>query len=215
MWISHYRHVNNWNVYLRLTSVTMHSGFPLGLENLQKWEGIFPVTKFKDWKSPGKSHKIQEKSGNLFVIFSDIYNELCIIYYNGSSFQLKNHNILKLLKKSGNFCQITFRPEKEMSPSWQTARLSTHVALNVLGYIQVREFCGTVCELGIYRSDCNLALFLRFRRTLPFGSLPLEKDPVSLFNTQPKSGIVISHRKRPVVEHLHRVRVWGSYRAKA
>ena len=143
-----------------------------------------------DWKSPGKSHKIQEKSGNLFVIFSDIYNELCIIYYNGSSFQFKNHNILKLLKKSGNFCQITFRPEKEMSPAWQTARLSTHVALNVLGHIQVREFCGTVCELGIYRSDCNLALFLRFRRTMPFGSLPLEKDPVSVLNTEPKSGIL-------------------------
>ena len=88
------------------------------------------------------------------------------------------------------FKKITFRPEKEMSPAWHTARLSTHVALNVLGHIQVREFCATVCELGIYRSDCNLALFLRFRRTLRFGSLLLEKDPVSLFNTEPKSGIL-------------------------
>ena len=168
----------------------MHSGFPLGLENLQKCEGIFPGTKFEQTGKVRENHTKYRKSGNLFVIFSDIYNELCIIYYNGSSFQLKNHNILKLLKKSGNLCQITFRPEKEMSPSWQTARLSTHVALNVLGYIQVREFCGTVCELGIYRSDCNLALFLRFRRTLPFGSLPLEKDPVSVLNTEPKSGIL-------------------------
>ena len=61
-----------------------HSGFPLGLENLEKWEGIFQSGKSqgilirleKSGKSQGKSHKILEKSGNfrqiLFIIFSDI-----------------------------------------------------------------------------------------------------------------------------------------------
>ena len=46
------------------------SGFPLGPENLEKWEGIF-----QSGKSPGKSHKILDKLGNsiqiLFLIFSD------------------------------------------------------------------------------------------------------------------------------------------------
>ena len=55
-------------------------GFPHGLENLEKWEGIFQSEKSrgilnrleKSWKS----YKIPENSGNfrqiLFVIFSDI-----------------------------------------------------------------------------------------------------------------------------------------------
>ena len=58
-----------------------YSGFPLGLENLEKWEGIFQSGKSqgilnrleKSGKSQGKSHKILENSGNfrqiLFVIF--------------------------------------------------------------------------------------------------------------------------------------------------
>ena len=49
------------------------SGFPLGLENLEKWEGIFQSGKSqgilnrleKSGKSQGKSHKILEKLGNL------------------------------------------------------------------------------------------------------------------------------------------------------
>ena len=57
------------------------AGFPLGLENLEKWEGIFQSGKSqgilnrleKSGKSQGKSHKILENSGNfrqiLFVIF--------------------------------------------------------------------------------------------------------------------------------------------------
>ena len=60
------------------------SGFPLGLENLEKWEGIFQSGKSqgilirleKSGKSQGKSHKILEKSGNfrqiLFIMLSDI-----------------------------------------------------------------------------------------------------------------------------------------------
>ena len=48
------------------------TGFPLKLENLEKWDGIFQ----SDWTSQGKSHKISEKSGNfsqmLSIIFSDI-----------------------------------------------------------------------------------------------------------------------------------------------
>ena len=50
-----------------------YSGFPLGLENLEKWEGIFQSGKSqgilnrleKSGKSQGKSHKILEKLGNL------------------------------------------------------------------------------------------------------------------------------------------------------
>ena len=57
------------------------AGFPLGLENLEKWEGIFQSGKSqgilnrleKSGKSQGKSHKILENSGNfrqiLFFIF--------------------------------------------------------------------------------------------------------------------------------------------------
>ena len=57
------------------------TGFPLGLENLEKWEGIFQSGKRqgilnrleKSGKSQGKSHKILENSGNfrqiLFFIF--------------------------------------------------------------------------------------------------------------------------------------------------
>ena len=49
------------------------SGFPLGLENLEKWEGIFQSGKSqrilnrleKSGRSQGKSHKILENSGNL------------------------------------------------------------------------------------------------------------------------------------------------------
>ena len=64
---------------LRLTGT--NSGFPLGLENLEKWEGIFQSGKSqgilnrleKSGKSQGKSHKILENSGNfrqiLFFIF--------------------------------------------------------------------------------------------------------------------------------------------------
>ena len=48
-------------------------GFPLGLENLEKWEGIFQSGKSqgilneldKSGKSQGKSYKILENSGNL------------------------------------------------------------------------------------------------------------------------------------------------------
>ena len=56
------------------------TGFPLGLENLEKWEGIFQSGKSQGilygLKKSGKSHKILEKSGNirimLVIIFSDI-----------------------------------------------------------------------------------------------------------------------------------------------
>ena len=49
------------------------SGFPLGLENLEKWEGIFQSGKSQgilnrlenSGKSQGKSHKILENLGNL------------------------------------------------------------------------------------------------------------------------------------------------------
>ena len=46
---------------LRLTGT--NSGFPLGLENLEKWEGIF-----QSGKSPGnfeQTGKIREKSGKI------------------------------------------------------------------------------------------------------------------------------------------------------
>ena len=53
------------------------SGFPLGLENLEKWEGIFQSGKSQGilnrLEKSGKSHKILENSGNfrqiLFIIF--------------------------------------------------------------------------------------------------------------------------------------------------
>ena len=49
--------------------VHVNTGFPLGLENLEKWEGIFQSGKSqgilnrlqKSGKSQGKSHKILEK----------------------------------------------------------------------------------------------------------------------------------------------------------
>ena len=52
---------------------TITTGFPLGLENLEKWEGIFQSGKSqgilnrleKSGESQGKSHKILENSGNL------------------------------------------------------------------------------------------------------------------------------------------------------
>ena len=51
----------------------VYTGFPLGLENLEKWEGIFQSGKSqgilnrleKSGKSQIKSHKILENSGNL------------------------------------------------------------------------------------------------------------------------------------------------------
>ena len=53
--------------------ILVMAGFPLGLENLEKWEGIFQSGKSqgilnrleKSGKSQGKSHKILENSGNL------------------------------------------------------------------------------------------------------------------------------------------------------
>ena len=59
---------------VRLRKKNLHvTGFPLGLENLEKWEGIFQSGKSqgilnrleKSGKSQGKSHKILENSGNL------------------------------------------------------------------------------------------------------------------------------------------------------
>ena len=49
-------------------SMIIHTGFPLGLENLEKWEGIFQSGKSqgilnrleKSGKSQGKPHKILE-----------------------------------------------------------------------------------------------------------------------------------------------------------
>ena len=64
-------------IFLRLEiPLKIHTGFPLGLENLEnleKWEGIFQSGKSqgilkrleKSGKSQGKSHKILENSGNL------------------------------------------------------------------------------------------------------------------------------------------------------
>ena len=57
------------------------TGFPLGLENLEKWEGISSQGKvgefLTDWKSQGKSHKILEIlryfGQILFVIFLVIF----------------------------------------------------------------------------------------------------------------------------------------------
>ena len=51
-----------------LTEIQVKAGFPLGLENLEKWEGIFQSGKSqgilnrleKSGKSQGKSHKILE-----------------------------------------------------------------------------------------------------------------------------------------------------------
>ena len=51
------------------------SGFPHGLENLEKWKKLFPVREFcADWKSQGNLDKILEKSGKFreflfFVLF--------------------------------------------------------------------------------------------------------------------------------------------------
>ena len=62
-------HISNEAIPMRAYS----PGFPLGLENLEKWEGIFQSGKSqgifnrleKSGKSQGKSHKILENSGNL------------------------------------------------------------------------------------------------------------------------------------------------------
>ena len=51
-----------------IARMVFHSGFPLGLENLEKWEGIFQSGKSqgilnrleKSGKSQGKPHKILE-----------------------------------------------------------------------------------------------------------------------------------------------------------
>ena len=61
---------NAFGIHNRVVDTT---GFPLGLENLEKWEGIFQSGKSqgilnrleKSGKSQGKSHKILEKLGNL------------------------------------------------------------------------------------------------------------------------------------------------------
>ena len=53
---------------LGVNSFDNHAGFPLGLENLEKWEGIFQSGKSqgilnrleKSGKSQGKPHKILE-----------------------------------------------------------------------------------------------------------------------------------------------------------
>ena len=67
----------------------MIAEFPLGLENLEKWEGIyFPVReKSENFQQTGKrrkKNKILEKSGKfrqmLFIIVSWYLNELCSIY---------------------------------------------------------------------------------------------------------------------------------------
>ena len=57
-----------WFVSLINSLLVTSSGFPLGLENLEKWEGIFQSGKSqgiltrleKSGKSQGKSHKILE-----------------------------------------------------------------------------------------------------------------------------------------------------------
>ena len=64
-----------YGVIIRRTSKqsVIVAGFPLGLENLEKWVGIFQSGKSqgilnrleKSGKSQGKSHKILEKLGNL------------------------------------------------------------------------------------------------------------------------------------------------------
>ena len=54
-----------------LKNIVTVAGFPLGLENLEKWEGIFQSGKSqgilnrleKSGKSQGKSHKILETQG--------------------------------------------------------------------------------------------------------------------------------------------------------
>ena len=102
--------------HLQLPTTQVLSGFPLRLENLEKWEGIFQSGKSqgiltrleKSGKSQGKSHKILENSGNfrqlLFVIFYWYLNEF--VYYLANLIKFKNHwKILekweKILEKSG------------------------------------------------------------------------------------------------------------------
>ena len=64
-----------WHIYRPQTNFAKvmfsQAGFPLGLENLEKWEGIFQSGKSqgilirleKSGKSQGKSHKILESQG--------------------------------------------------------------------------------------------------------------------------------------------------------
>ena len=74
----------NYHFLCRSQSSVLQLGFPLGLENLEKWEGIFQSGKSqgilnrleKSGKSQGKSHKILENSGNLRYILFDIFSDI-------------------------------------------------------------------------------------------------------------------------------------------
>ena len=118
------------------------SGFPVRLEKLEKWEGIF-----QSGKSQGilnrleKSGKITQNTGKtsgnfrkMLCYFLMIFkNELCIICLNGSSFQSKQQNIKKYWKmekdtgKVSEFCQSrkvgTLIMEPPPPPPWTDKHL--------------------------------------------------------------------------------------------
>ena len=68
IWIGYFqrpKNVTNNDSVSYLAHDFVLTGFPLGLENLEKWGRHFPVREKSDWKSLENSLKILENSGNL------------------------------------------------------------------------------------------------------------------------------------------------------
>ena len=61
----------------QLENFQAHSGFPLGLENLEKWEGIFQSWNFEQTGKVRENHikywKIREFQTNIICYFSVIF----------------------------------------------------------------------------------------------------------------------------------------------
>ena len=91
----------------------LRSGFPIGLEIVEKWEGIFQPRKsqiiLNRLEKSGKSQKIMQNTGKfrnfrkmLFVIFSDISMNYVLFAKMDKDFSLKKNKALKkYIRKSG------------------------------------------------------------------------------------------------------------------
>ena len=101
-WLASY-----WNAFL----LHLLPGFPLRLENLEKWEGSFQSGKSqgilnrleKSGKITKHTGKFREFQTNIVCYFLYLI-ELCIICYNGLSFQSKKKHLKKYWQNGKQEC---------------------------------------------------------------------------------------------------------------
>ena len=141
-------------------------GFPLGLENLEKWEGIFQSGKSqgilnrleKSGKTTQNTGKLREFQKKIICYFSMIFKWTVYYLLKWIKFPVKKNKTLKkywkmekkILEKSGNFVSL----EK-----WEPCNLLKLFVVAVSNYLKFVSFLGCFRQLEARCFQNNLVFF--------------------------------------------------------